>query len=89
VFEAKEINWLPQAPMSHPFVERVIGSIRREPLDQTLFWTASDLENKLNDYQRYYNEHRCHSRQHGTTPAKSGMINAVDSNGMRFDHRID
>ena len=44
--------------MSHPYVERLIGSIRRELLDQTLLWTATDLENDLQDYQCYYNEHR-------------------------------
>ena len=35
------------APLSHPFVERLIGAIRRECLDRTLFWTAADLEVKL------------------------------------------
>jgi hypothetical protein len=29
---------------SHPFVERLIGTVRREYLDRTLFWTAVDLE---------------------------------------------
>jgi putative transposase len=47
VLEVEEIKSLPYVPMSHPFVERLIGSIRRELLDQTLFWTATDLEDKL------------------------------------------
>jgi hypothetical protein len=38
---------MPYAPLSHPFVERLIGTIRRECLDRTLFWTAADLETKL------------------------------------------
>ena len=46
VLEINEIKSLPHVPMSHPFVERLIGSVRRELLDQTLFWTATDLENK-------------------------------------------
>ena len=37
VLEIDEIKSLPHVPMSHPFVERLIGSIRRELLDQTLF----------------------------------------------------
>ena len=49
VLEIIEIKSLSHVPMSHPFVERLIGSIRREVLDQTLFWTATDLENKLQD----------------------------------------
>ena len=34
-----------------PFVERLIGTIRRECRDDTLFWTAADLETKLLDFQ--------------------------------------
>ena len=38
-----EIKAIPYTPLSHPFVERLIGTIRRERLDQTLFWNTSDL----------------------------------------------
>ena len=48
-------------PMSHPFVERLIGSTRREPLDQTLSWTGTDLENELRGYRCYFNQCRAHS----------------------------
>ena len=51
ILEIEEIRSLPHVPMSHPFVERLIGSIRREIPDQTLFWTATDLEKKLQAYQ--------------------------------------
>jgi len=44
VLEIEEIKTVPYIPLSHPFVERLIGTIRREYLDQTLFWTAVDLE---------------------------------------------
>ena len=43
----KEIKTELYVPLSHPFVERLIGTIRRECLDRTLFWTAADLETKL------------------------------------------
>jgi len=68
VLDIEEIKSLPHVPMSHPFVERLIGSVRRELMDQTLFWTATDLENKLREYQCYYNEHRCHAGRDGATP---------------------
>src|SRR5262245_39563445 len=55
-------------PAVHPFIERLIGTIRRECLDRTLFWTALDLETKLLDFQRYFNEHRRHSGLNGRTP---------------------
>ena len=49
VLEVEEIKSVPHAPVSHPFVERLSGSVSRELLDQTFFWTATDLENKLQD----------------------------------------
>jgi putative transposase len=47
VLEIVEIKSLAHVPMSHPFVERLIGSIRRELLDHTFFWTSADLDNIL------------------------------------------
>src|SRR5207244_12960025 len=61
ILDVKEIKTVPYVPLSHPFVERLIGTIRRECLDRTLFWTAADLEMKLLDFQRYYNGHRTHA----------------------------
>ena len=60
---------LPYTPLSHPFIERLIGTIRREFLDHTLFWNAADLERKLADFQAYYNQHRTHSSLGGDTPS--------------------
>jgi len=77
-------NSVPHVPMSHPFVERLIGSIRRELLDHTLFWTATDLENKLRDYQCYYNECRTHSGRDGATPIKSADKKVIDINEYRW-----
>jgi transposase InsO family protein len=68
VLEVEEIKTVPYAPLSHPFVERLIGTIRRECLDRTLFWTAADLEMKLLEFQRYYNGHRAHAGLRGRTP---------------------
>jgi putative transposase len=51
-----EIKTVPYVPLSHPFVERLIGTIRRECLDRLLFWTAADLELKLLEFQRYHND---------------------------------
>jgi transposase InsO family protein len=84
VLEIEEIKSLPHVPMSHPFVERLIGSIRRELLDHTLFWTATDLENKLRDYQCYYNEHRAHSAREGITPVATAEQKVVDINQHRW-----
>jgi len=49
-------------------VERLIGTLRRECLDSTLFWTTTDLEARLLDFQHYYNEHRTHAGRQGHPP---------------------
>jgi putative transposase len=84
VLDIEEIKSIPHVPMSHPFVERLIGSVRRELLDQAFFWTATDLEKKLRDYQDYYNKHRCHAGRVGRTPVSSGYRKVVDINNYRW-----
>ena len=69
ILKVIEIKTIPYVPLSHPFVERLIGTLRREYLDQTLFWTTADLENKLLDFRAYFNHHRTHSALEGRTPA--------------------
>jgi hypothetical protein len=64
-------------PLSHPFVERLIGTIRRECLDRTLFWTTADLEIKLLDVQRSYNGHRRHAGLGGRTPDSNSGAGGV------------
>jgi transposase InsO family protein len=69
VLEIEEVKSVPYTPVSHPFVERLIGTIRREYLDRTFFWNAVDLASKLDDFQSYYNAYRVHRSLDGNTPA--------------------
>ena len=39
------------------------------------------LENKLHEYQSYYNENRCHSGRDGSTPIESADRKVIDING--------
>ena len=64
-----EIKTVPYKPISHPFIERLIGTFRREYLDHILFWNTQDLERKLVDFRRYYNQDRVHQSLGGKTPA--------------------
>ena len=82
ILEVNEIKSIPHVPLSHPFVERLIGSIRRELLDYTFFWTATDLQNKLKDYQCYFNEYRTHSGRDGVTPVESADGKALGLCGV-------
>jgi hypothetical protein len=71
ILDVEEVKTVPYAPLSHPFVERLIGTIRRECLDRTLFWTAADLEMKLFEFQRYYNGYRAHTGLGGQPPERA------------------
>jgi transposase InsO family protein len=70
ILDVDEVKSIPYTPRSHPFIERLIGTVRREFLDQTLFWNADDLERKLTDFRVYYNHHRTHNSLGGDIPAE-------------------
>ena len=49
-----------RSPWQNGFVERLIGSIRRECLDHVIFFNTADLRCVLKAYAKYYNEARTH-----------------------------
>ena len=74
VLEIDEVKSVPYIPVSHPFVERLIGTIRREYLDGILFWNVVDLTRKSDEFRAYYNEYRVHRSLDGTTPAQRAGV---------------
>jgi hypothetical protein len=88
ILDVQEIKTVPYVPLSHPFVERLIGTIRRECLDRTLFWTTADLEMKLLDFQRYYNGHRTHAALGGRTPDSSAEPGRVRANVSSYRWQV-
>jgi len=86
VLEVTEIKTVPLVPLSHPFVERLIGTVRREYLDRILFWTTDDLETKLLDFQQYYNCHRTHAGLGGRLPepAVGRAASSIDLRSYRW-----
>jgi putative transposase len=84
ILEVTEIKTVPYLPLSHPFVERLIGTIRREYLDHTLFWTTVDLENKLLDFRNYYNYYRTHHSREGQTPGMPGSGPVANLRSFRW-----
>jgi putative transposase len=51
ILDIKEIKSVTNTPISHPFIERLIGTIRREFTDNILFWNKRDLSNKLREFK--------------------------------------
>ena len=81
ILDIEPINSVSYVPVSHPFVERLIGTVRREYLDCTLFWNSTDLKRKLTEFQNYYNQHRSHSSLRGATPSvKAGNLSKARLN---------
>jgi putative transposase len=68
VLEIVELKSVPGTPTSHPFIERVIGTTRRECLVVLIFFNKLDLRRKLDHFQAYYNEDRVHSSLNLKTP---------------------
>jgi transposase InsO family protein len=68
ILEIEPIKTVPYVPLSHPFVERLIGTVRRELLDHVPFWNARDLERKHESIKVYFNPVRAHRALGGQTP---------------------
>ena len=50
----------PRSPWQNGYVERSIGSIRRECLDHVIIWGEAHLRHVLKAYTAYYNATRTH-----------------------------
>jgi putative transposase len=55
-----EVLTAPQSPWQNPYVERLIGSIRRECLDHVIVFHEAGLHRILKDYFEYYERYRTH-----------------------------
>ena len=56
----KEVLIAPRSPWQSPYVERLIGSIRRECLDNVIVLSERHLKRTLTSYLRYYHAWRVH-----------------------------
>ena len=73
ILDVVEVKTVPHVPLSHPFVERLIGTVSREFLDHVPFWSALDLVRKLHSFKKYYNRDRTHrGLGGGNTRAETG-----------------
>jgi len=88
----------PRSPWQNPFVERVIGSIRRECLDRVIVWNERSLRRHLRQYLAYYHEWRTHpaldkdapTARVAQSPSDGGRIVAVAHLGglhHHYEHR--
>jgi hypothetical protein len=57
-----------RSPGANSFAERFVGTLRRECLDQLLFYGERHLQRILAEYARHYNEHRPHQARDQRPP---------------------
>ena len=64
----KEVLTAARSPWQTPYVERLIGSIRRECLDHVIVLNEQHLRRILRSYFDYYHRSRCHLSLKGDAP---------------------
>jgi putative transposase len=57
---SEEVVTAPRSPWQNPFVERVIGTLRRECVDHVIVWNERALRRVLRAYVPYYHDWRTH-----------------------------
>jgi len=80
----KQVCTAPRSPWQNPYVERLIGSVRRECLDHLIILNTSHLHRILRSYLVYYHECRTHlslnkdaPEERGKESLEMGKINAI------------
>ena len=56
----REVLTAAKSPWQNPYIERLIGSIRRECLDHVIVWNETGLRRVLKLYFKYYEQTRTH-----------------------------
>jgi putative transposase len=64
----EEVVTAPRSPWQNPYVERLIGSIRRDCLDHVIVLGERHLRSLLRSYFDYYHTARCHQSLDGNAP---------------------
>ena len=62
-----------RCPWQNGFIERVIGSIRRECTDHLIALSESHLNSLLKQYRHYYNRSRTHLSLNKDSPVRRGI----------------
>ena len=85
-----EVLSAPCSPWQRAYVERVIGSIRRECLDHVIVLQESSLRRTLNSYFDYYHRSRTHlsPEPRAIQPPEMGSVVALPQAGG-LHHRYE
>ena len=67
----EEVLTAPRSPWQNAFVERFIGSVRRECLDHVIVFNATGLQRLMDLYCAYYEQSRTHLSLNKDAPIPS------------------
>ena len=73
VMGIKEVVTAPRSPWQNPYVERLIGSIRRECLDHIIIFNEHHLRGVLSKYFHYHHTIRTHLSLNKDCPRPNGF----------------
>ena len=80
----EQVCTAPRSPWQNPYVERLIGSVRRECLDHLIIWAECYLRRIVRNFLAYYHGYRTHLSLNKDAPAgcvqesaELGMIRAL------------
>jgi putative transposase len=93
--QIQEVVTAPRSPWQNAYVERFIGSIRRECVEHVIVLSAAGLQRVVTDYVAYYMRSRTHLGLDNDSPTprpvtspSAGRVAAVpEVNGLH--HRYD
>lgn len=64
----EEVVTAPRSPWQNGYVERLIGTLRRELLNHVIVLNDRHLMKLLTEFFRYYHAARCHQALSGNSP---------------------
>ena len=79
----REVLISPRSPWQNPFVERLVGSLRRECLDHMVILGEDHLRRILREYICYYHHDRTHYSLDKDTPLRR-PVDPKPSDGARL-----
>jgi len=82
----EEILIAPRSPWQNPFVERLIGSIRRECLDHVVIWNERALRRHLRQFFAYYHQWRTHLALDNNAPLPRAVQSPTDGRIVPIPH---
>jgi hypothetical protein len=69
----EEVLSAPRSPWQRAYIERVVGSIRRECIDHVIIFNEESLRRHMKSYVQYYHDTRTHLSLEKDTPASRSV----------------